>query len=706
MLSETLAVLGGLHLTALQTAALIPVFPLVAAVVITLFGSRLLKGASHAPAIIGVAVSFVLALALLVALQTGKLASPNTTYLQANLWPWIAAGGFKASIGVFVDPLSSLFLAFVTGISLLIFIYSSGYMAGDYGYYRFFAYLSFFVFSMTVLVLANNFLLVYLGWEGVGLASYLLVGYYYPKPSARDAATKAFVVNRIGDTCFAVAIFLIYLNFHSLQFSDVFYGSLANPFFVLHHHAAIFWITLLLMFAAFAKSAQFPLHVWLPDAMEGPTPVSALIHAATMVTAGVYLIARCMPLFRLDMPVLHLVGIIGCFTAFMAATIACCQYDIKRIFAYSTISQLGYMFMGLGVAAGSAAVFHVFTHAFFKALLFLSAGSVMHAMGGELDFRKMSGLRKRMPITTVCILMGCLALAGMPPWAGFFSKGEILDAVMNSTWHFGPILAIIGMFTALITAYYTFRVFFRVFMGAEILPATAGGHEPSAFALPEESGHETDNSHGHAHDAHQSHQVPKNLDGSFVMWMPLVLLAIGATFAGFLGVFGGQGHAGGWIGNFLGRVHLNHTVHYAISASGIPQALVSAVRVNPYIMMGLDATLAVIGVLIALYFHLLNRAAATRAAASMPLLVKFLENKWYFDELYHYTLVKPLRLLGHALSIFDRFAVDGLVFLVGFAPQLTGYTIKPTQSGRLRYYGIGMVTGVAVVVLGVLYLLR
>ncbi len=706
MFSETLALLGGLHLTALQTASLIPVFPLAAAVIITFFGSRLLKGGSHAPAIIGVGISFVLAFALLMAMQSGKLAGSDSSYLQTNLWTWITAGGFKAPIGVFVDPLSSLFLAFVTGISLLIFIYSSGYMAGDYGYYRFFAYLSFFVFSMTVLVLANNFLLVYLGWEGVGLASYLLVGYYYPKPAARDAATKAFVVNRIGDACFAVAIFIIYLNFHSLQFADVLYAGLANPVFIMHHHTAIFWITLLLMLAAFAKSAQFPLHVWLPDAMEGPTPVSALIHAATMVTAGIYLIARCMPLFRLDVPVLHLVGIVGCFTAFMAATIATCQYDIKRIFAYSTVSQLGYMFMALGVAAGSAAVFHVFTHAFFKALLFLSAGSVMHAMGGELDFRKMSGLRKRMPITTVCILMGCLALAGMPPWAGFFSKGEILDAAMNSSWRFGPTLAIFGMLTALITAYYTFRVFFRAFMGPEILPETAGHHEPSPFALPAEpvdAHHGMDASHdAHGHSHAGANGVPVSLDGSIRMWGPLVLLALGATLVGLLGVFGGHGHAGGWFANFLSPVHLNQQV----SANGTPQPVSAAVRVNSTVMMGLDAALALGGILIAFYFHLSNRAAAPRVAATMPGLVRFLENKWYFDELYDYTLVRPLRLLGHVLSIFDRFAVDGLVFLVGFAPQLTGYTIKPTQSGRLRYYGIGMVTGVAVVILGVLYLLR
>ena len=716
-------------------AGMIPLFPLAALAIIGLFGGKVLKGRAHVPAIIGIACSFFLALLLLMIFDVGQfnsikaalfhittaqanqIGALNPEFLQMKFATWFSAGGFKIPFGVYLDPLSVLFVSFVTGISLLIFIYSSGYMEGDYGYFRFFAYLSMFVTAMTILVLANNFLLVYLGWEGVGLASYLLVGYYYPKRSARDAATKAFIVNRVGDTCFAIAIFMIYLTFHSLNFANVFYGPLQSAGFRAAHSSMMFWIPLLLMFGAFAKSAQFPLHVWLPDAMEGPTPVSALIHAATMVTAGVYLIARCMPIFMHDLPVLHLVGIIGTFTAFMAATIAMCQYDLKRIWAYSTVSQLGYMFMGLGVAAGSAAVFHVFTHAFFKALLFLSSGSVMHAMGGELDIRKMSGLRKRMPITAICLLIGALSLAGFPGWAGFFSKDEILSAAMNSVWSGGPWLAAIGLLTALITAYYTFRVFFRVFMGDLILPQTAGLHEPSVFTLPAESSHDSHDSHSaadahsagqHGDDAQHGHDQPRNtsFDGPITMWGPLVILAIGCTLVGWLGVFGGHGDQG-WIQSFLACVPMNAGLHYVPTPPGglfLPVASVD--RISPAMGMAFGGILAVVGILIAWYFHLVNRHAAEVVKSALRPLVTFLENKWYIDEIYHYCIVMPLWYLGRSLYGVDH-VVDGIVVnFFGYFPQLVGWVLKPTQSGRLRYYAIGMVSGLALVILGVLYLLR
>ncbi len=692
-------------LSIMQSVALIPLFPLLAALIITLSGARVLKSRSWMPAVIGVAISAVLALSLLVMFQRGQIV--GVQYL--TIYHWISSGGFSIPIGIYVDPLTSLFLAFVTFVSTLIFIYSCGYMQGDYGYFRFFAYMSLFVFFMCTLVLADNFVLLYLGWEGVGLASYLLVGYYYTRPAAREAAKKAFIVNRIGDTCLAIAIFIIYLVFHTETFSRIFQSNdLKNVGFLAAHHGTLIWIALLLMFGAFAKSAQFPLHVWLPDAMEGPTPVSALIHAATMVTAGVYLIARCMPLFTLAMPVLHLVGVVGCFTAFMAATIAMCQYDMKRIWAYSTVSQLGYMFMALGVASGTAAVFHVFTHAFFKALLFLSTGSVMHAMGGELDIRKMSGIRKVMPITAGCLLIGALALAGFPGFAGFFSKDEILSAAMNATWTWGPLLSVVGLLTALITAYYTFRVFFRVFMGDLVLPATAGMHEPSAFVLPESAHHEV--SSGHASPGHADHQADghKPTDGSAAMWMPLIILACGAALVGYLGVFGGT-NGGGWIQSFLSPVHLlNGAAPPVVITPGthIPVQAVSTLRVAPAILMGVSSALVLLGVLVAAYFHWVNRRAADAVGAALVPVVKFLENKWYIDELYNYGIVQPLWLLGQALSIFDRFVVDGVVFVIGFFPQFTGYILKSTQSGRLRYYGIGMIAGVVVVILGVLYLLR
>jgi NADH-quinone oxidoreductase subunit L len=355
-------------------------------------------------------------------------------------------------------------------------------MKGDYSYFRFFAYVSLFIFFMTVLVLGHNFLLLYLGWEGVGLASYLLIGYYYPRPAAVAAAKKAFIVNRIGDIGFAIGIFAIYNAFGSLDYAAVLNTDAIQN--ALATHSSVMYIPFLLMLGAFGKSAQFPLHVWLPDAMEGPTPVSALIHAATMVTAGIYMIARCMPLFAINPAALLTVACVGTFTAFMAASIAFCQYDIKRIWAYSTLSQLGYMFLGLGVSASIPAVFHVVTHAFFKALLFLAAGSVMHAMGGELDIRKMSGLRKVLPITCWTMFIGCLALAGVPGLSGFFSKDEILSAAVNSPTALGQFLGYVGLLVALMTAYYTFRAWFRIFGGPLVLPATAGHHEPSPFALP------------------------------------------------------------------------------------------------------------------------------------------------------------------------------------------------------------------------------
>ncbi|MDA8377413.1 MAG: NADH-quinone oxidoreductase subunit L [Planctomycetia bacterium] len=695
-------------------AALIPLFPLAAMVIIAACGGKILKKHSHVPAIIGVAMSFVVSLVLLLLFSTGILGEVMRSAYHISFATWFSAGALHVPFGVYLDPLSVLFISFVTGISLLIFIYSSGYMEGDYGYFRFFAYLSMFVAAMTILVLANNFLLVYLGWEGVGLASYLLIGYYYPKNSARDAATKAFVVNRIGDTCFAIAIFMIYLTFHSLNFANVFYGPLQSANFRAAHASMMFWIPLLLMFGAFAKSAQFPLHVWLPDAMEGPTPVSALIHAATMVTAGVYLIARCMPIFMHDLPVLHLVGIIGTFTAFMAATIAMCQYDLKRIWAYSTVSQLGYMFMGLGVAAGSAAVFHVFTHAFFKALLFLSTGSVMHAMGGELDIRKMSGLARRMPITAVCLLMGALALAGFPGWAGFFSKDAILSAAMNSAWSGGPWLAVVGLITALITAYYTFRAFFRVFMGDLVLPRTAGLHEPSVFTLPADTDHERHaDAGGHdngpsGHDAHSADHQGRNtsFDGPISMWGPLVILAIGATTVGWLGVWGGHGDQG-WIQSFLSRVPMNAGLRYVPTPpAGLPLPVTAVQRLSPAMGMTIGGTLAVLGILIAFYFHWVNRHAADIVKSALRPVVTFLENKWYFDEIYHYGLVMPLWFLGRILYGLDH-VLDGIVVnFFGYFPQFVGWILKPTQSGRLRYYAIGMVSGLVFVILGVLYLLR
>ncbi len=687
---------------AAQYPWLIPGLPLLAALVIGSLG-KWLKGWAHVPAILAMLGSFALSIALLIGLNKGPDAGGIAPIIDFNLFEWISAGNFHVPVALTIDPLTAIYLSFITGISLLIFIYASGYMKGDYGYWRFFAYLALFVFFMTMLVMGSNFILLYLGWEGVGLSSYLLIGYYYPRPSAVAAAKKAFITNRVGDFGLAIGVFLIYTLFGNITYSVVFHRVAVDHEFITVHQALLNWIPFCLMLGAFGKSAQFPLHVWLPDAMEGPTPVSALIHAATMVTAGIYLIARTLPLFQLNPVSLEVVAIIGGFTAFLAATIALCQYDLKRIWAYSTLSQLGYMFLALGVAASTSAVFHVFTHAFFKALLFLTAGSVMHAMGGELDIRKMSGVAKVMPKTCVLMLIGCLALAGFPGFAGFFSKDEIIAAAFNKPGIAGLLLGVLALLVALMTAYYTFRLFFRVFTGPLVLPATAGHHEPSPFALAEDHGHDEHAHDEHADGAHGEHGAAehKNLDGPISMWGPLVILALGAIGAGYLGLFGApEGAHGGWFHHFLSPVLGGGAENHAEAAGE------TAERVSHTVMMGISSVVALIGIGIAWYFHKKNRHAADIVAANFRPLVTFLYNKWYIDEFYEALFLRPLWVLGHLLNIIDRYVVDGLVFLVGFIPQMAGYLLKPTQRGILQRYAVGMIAGAAAIVLGVLYLLK
>lgn len=716
---------------------LIPALPLLACVLIGLFG-RWLKGAAHVPALLAMAGSFALAISLLLGLNSGALHAENLRDLP--VFDWFFAGNFHIPVAVSIDQLTALYLTFVTGIGLLIFIFAVGYMKGDYGYWRFFAYMSIFVFFMTTLVMANNFVLLYLGWEGVGLASYLLIGYYYPRPSAVAAAKKAFITNRIGDFGLAIGIFLLYNYFGTTEYTPIFKAMEEGSPLVRQFAPVLYYVPFCLMLGAFGKSAQFPLHVWLPDAMEGPTPVSALIHAATMVTAGIYLIARCMPIFGNTIidpehQALNVVAWIGGFTAFLAASIALCQYDLKRIWAYSTLSQLGYMFLGLGVLAAPSAVFHVFTHAFFKALLFLSAGSVMHAMGGELDIRKMSGIKRVMPITRITMLIGCIALAGVPfIGAGFFSKDQIISAALNSTQGPGFALGILALIVALMTAYYTFRVYFKVFEGPLELPATAGHHEPSPFALAdehtsyspgfsrdeatagidtvhaaqgnEEASHGED-AHGAAHPAGAHHEEHGHgpSDGSPVMWLPLLVLCVGAVGAGYLGYLG----TGDWIHHFLGTLPGFASAQEAAAEAAGAAAVVpeAAQRVSESMMMIFGFVVPLLGIAIAYYFYKVNRHAAEIAAntAFLRPIVKFLNNKWYIDELYDAILLRPLWILAHILSGFDRYIIDGMVWLVGFIPQMVGYSLKPTQRGLLQRYAVGMIAGLAAVVLGVLYLI-
>ena len=588
-----------------------------------------------------------------------------------HMFDWIHAGLFKADFSYLLDPLTFVMLMVVTGIGTLVAVYACGYMAGDRGYARFFAGVSLFIFAMTNLVMADNLVLLYLGWEGVGLCSYLLIGYYYDKPSAVAAAKKAFIVNRVGDLGFAIGIFLTYTRYGSVSIADV----LANV-----GTAATSWedhvIPFMLMLGALGKSAQFPLHVWLPDAMEGPTPVSALIHAATMVTAGVYLIARLIPLFELSPYALPTVAVIGGLTALFAATIALCQYDIKHIYAYSTISQLGYMFLGVGVLSTAGGIFHLFTHAFFKALLFLTAGSVMHALAGQLDLRKMSGLRKKMPWTCGLMFVGCLALAGFPFTAGFYSKDMILAATLEHGINHHSIaimaLGVIGLVTALLTAFYTFRLWFRVFLG------------PTEYEMGDEH-HGADEAADHSEQGqvqvehvHEPHEV------SWLMNCPLLVLAAGALLAGW---FGERNH---WMANMING-----------STAAVPQSAEAEHGGADLhtIMLFVSSAIAIAGIIAAAYFHWLRREAADAAAQRFATVVRVLSNKYYVDEFYDAIIVRPLHTVGELCFAVDRLVIELVVALVGFLPRALGLSIAPFQKGALQGYGLGMAVGTAVILL-------
>jgi NADH-quinone oxidoreductase subunit L len=615
-----------------------------------------------------------------------------------TFFKWINVGDLQgADFGYYFDALTFVMLFVVCGIGTLVATYAMGYMHGDRGYARFFAFVALFIFSMTNLVMADNLVLLYLGWEGVGLCSYLLIGFFYDKPSAVQAAKKAFIVNRVGDFGFALGIFLAFTTFGTINIPEMLAraNEVGGP---AHASMAHMWIPFLLMLGAFGKSAQLPLYVWLPDAMEGPTPVSALIHAATMVTAGVYMIARLLPVFELSPYALPVVATIGSVTALFAATIALCQYDLKRIYAYSTISQLGYMFLGVGVLSTVGGVFHLFTHAFFKALLFLTAGSVMHAMAGQLDLRKLSGLRHKMPVTCWLMFIGCLALAGFPLTAGFFSKDLILagavekglsDTTANTLilW-----MGILGIFTAFLTAFYTFRLWFRVFMG------------PEYYEMGEEH-HGEDDDHGD-HDAH-AHHGPHEMPW-WPMNAPLAVLAIGSLFAGLFGLYGGESH--GWMGEMIHHSSADATAAGVAGHGGEAAAhgqKHGGEHAGPTLlgmplhtgMQVLSGFLAIAGIALAGYFHWLDRKAADKVAAATKPVVTVLANKYYVDELYDLVIVRPLRGMGHAFFIIDQLIINAIVYAIGWLPVLVGRGAQPVQSGRLQGYGLGMALGLGVVVL-------
>lgn len=647
---------------------LIPLLPALGAAIMFFFGRRLQKSTVNAVCVGAVVLAFLMACGCVLQYNAWADANNHQPY-QKILYTWLGTdtghlnyvthdgspAAFQADAGFLLDPLSGIWLLFVTGVGMLIHIYSTGYMAHEGGYYRFFGYLNLFMFSMLTLILANNYVLMFVGWEGVGLCSYLLIGFYFHRKSASDAANKAFIVNRIGDAGFLLGMFFIAWYMGSLRYVDVNHLARSGQFQI--GDPIITAATLLLFVGACGKSAQLPLYVWLPDAMEGPTPVSALIHAATMVTAGVYMVARSNALFVLAPTSMKVVAIIGALTAIFAASIGLVQNDIKRVLAYSTVSQLGYMFLALGVGAFAAGVFHVFTHAFFKALLFLGAGSVIHAMSGEQDMRKMGGLAEKIPTTYRTMFIATLAIAGIPPFAGFFSKDEILWQAWTSESIAYHLLWIIGYATALMTAFYMFRLIYLTF-----------------YSKPRMS-HEVE---------HHIHESPAS------MTMPLVALAVMSVFAGFLGfpqslarLVGSHAETNRFEA-YLAPVFAKEA---PVLAKEEPGQLAAGTKEEEkasgteYLLMILSVGAAAFGWWMAgRSYHAADKGYVEPIAAASPPLYNTLLNKYYVDEGYDYLFTGRRKLggvrlgvlgLGEASSWFDVHVVDGAVNAAGWITRFS-----------------------------------
>ena len=736
----------------------IPALPLVAAVVTAVFGAKVLRGASHWPTVLALVGSCLASLMLLNEVRNQAYSSELQVGWEhtVDLWTWVdvaaanpaspaGSGDFDIRVTLRADTLTASMLAMVTFVASLVAIYAAGYMHGDRGYWRFFAFVSLFVFSMTMLVSVSNFVLLYVFWEAVGACSYLLIGFWYEKPEAAAAGKKAFLVNRVGDFGFALALFLIWTSYGTLNYHDTsaegaslsraaaslsaadkaaadagqtvpgvlgqtrlstgdYVGAQADDAWGQQVALAI---CLLLMLGACGKSAQFPLHVWLPDAMEGPTPVSALIHAATMVTAGVYMVTRCAPLFAVSETGQLVVAGIGGFTALMAGIIAFTQTDLKRVLAYSTISQLGYMFLALGtgsLAGIAAGMFHLLTHAFFKALLFLGAGSVMHSMGGVIDMRRFGGLRRLMPITCWTFLFGCLALAGVVPFAGFFSKDAVLLAVFERG-HDNPLLRVLfygAMVTAFLTAMYTFRAFFLTFFGAEEIPPEAGQH---------------------------AHESPPSMTG------PLFALAVCSLFVGLLFTLSvgdkrphaatpmhgaelehahdedhdheHEAHAPGMLDHFLSFTPSLAYVRAAEARLPVQPGAAQRHEQAHTMIAVVSSLVALAGVALAAFFYLgdrrqvewLSKLWIVRPVHALS------AGKFFFDPIYMLLVVWPVAGLAKLAYWVDRHLIDGLVDFVGSVPVALGRVLRGLQTGLVQYYAMLMVLGLLVLI-GSLYLTR
>ena len=674
---------------------LIPILPFAGFLVNGTLGRKLPRALVSTVALLATLLPALIVLKLWIFMKSAGV--PDHFTLSGA--PWIAISGFQVNFAFAIDHLTLIMLGVVTGVGFLIHVYSVGYMAEEEGYWRFFAYLNLFMFFMLVLVLASSFLLMFVGWEGVGLASYLLIGFYFKRDSAVNAGKKAFIVNRIGDFGFLLAMFLLIAHFGSLDFAKVFGQVDAAPGLTGGFLTAI---CLLLFVGATGKSAQIPLYIWLPDAMEGPTPVSALIHAATMVTAGVYMVARCHVLFDRSPFALAVVAIIGCATAFFAATIGMVQHDIKRVLAYSTISQLGYMFLACGVAAYEAGIFHLMTHAFFKALLFLAAGSVIHAMGGEQDMRKMGGLRKRIPITFYTMSAGVFAITGVPPFAAFFSKDEILYQTFLRGGTLGYALWFVGLVTAGITSFYMFRLWYKTFFGEPRFDEAAlahghGGHDEDLAPVHAHRGShatmvaEPEHDSGHAARSHGVHESPA------VMWVPLAILAVLSLIGGWVGVplaFGGHNE----FEHFLGPV-FNPAEHVAghITARG------------PEFVLALTSLLAVaIGWYFAYVFYYRKPGTAAALAVRFKPLYNLLDHKYWVDEIYGRLIVSPL--LGFSRVVLGGL-VDGLIIqgtgaTLGGSTRGLGWLTRRMQSGNIRSYAGWLALGAAAVIAIVLFVVH
>jgi NADH-quinone oxidoreductase subunit L len=614
--------------------ALIPILPFLTFLVIGLNFKRIPRMLTSVLACGSVLVSFIFSVVLFFQLKNGNQA------IQVTLFEWLPTAKYGLGFSFVVDPISSLMLLVVTGVSFLIHVYSIGYMQHDEGFNRFFAYMNLFVFSMLILVLGSNFLMMFIGWEGVGLCSYLLIGFWFKNTEYNNAAKKAFIMNRIGDLGFLLGMFLLYIQFNSLDFQTIF----SQAAQLNSNNTVITAATLLLFVGAIGKSAQIPLFTWLPDAMAGPTPVSALIHAATMVTAGVYMVARSQALYVLAPLTLQIIAVIGITTALVAATIAVYQNDIKKVLAYSTVSQLGYMFVGLGVGAFTGAMFHLTTHAFFKALLFLAAGSVIHALGGQQDLRKMGALRKALPVTWSVFLIGTIAISGIPPFAGFFSKDEIL----LHAWEHNKLIWVLGLTTSVITAFYMFRLLFLTFFG---------------------------NFRGTLEQKLHLHESPK------VMTLPLMALAVLSVLGGVINfpeVFGGKS-----------------TLHQFLSPLFVATENNDVSHFTEWLLMGVAVAGAVVGLIWAWYRFVRMKKVPAGDDAARSILSNLFFHKYYVDEIYNLLIEKPVLWLSSVFHWLDVNVIDRLVNGVGAFVIWAGSRVRMVQSGTIGFYLIVMTISIA-----------